>query len=276
MRFQNNALLQLGVLIMLVLLAPRLSEADALTDAVNEQAKPETLSVESGFDLATGKYGSSSSTNTVSVPLSIVYFPTDRLDVGLSVPYLWQNTQLVVAGKVVRFTGVRAAQRRAEREKPVNGVGDLLLAAGYTLVAESDRLPQLRPVLSVKIPTADTSLGTGEFDETCGLGLSKSLGEWFLFLDGGYTLQGKSDLFVAKNFVDFDLGIGYQILAGLRPSLAVKGASAAQAGVDGNLQIEGKLVYTATRAVDLKLYLDRGLSVSSPDWEGGCSLSYNF
>ena len=274
MRFRAGALLQLGVFIMLVLTTPRAGRGDSLPEKVNT----ETLSVELGLDVASGKYGGGVSTTTVSVPLSILYLPTERLDLGLSVPFIRQSNGLVVAGRVVRPTAVRPAPtaRPVTTGGAVSGIGDLVLAAGYLLHAETESLPQLRPVVSVKAPTADSSLGSGEFDETVGLGLGKSLDNWYLFLDAGYTVQGRTVLFSARNFVDYDAGIGYEIVPGLRPSLGVKGASSAQTGEGGVTQAEAKLVYAASRALDLKLNLERGLSVASPDWEAGCSLAYNF
>jgi hypothetical protein len=276
MRCYHKVLLQLSAFAVL-LMTPQPGRADILADALSEKELPQTLSVELGFDHAVGKYGNSVSTTTNIIPFSLLYFPTERLDLGLLLPYIRQSNGLVVGGRLVRGAAVASRTRgRTTRDSSVSGIGDLVVAAGYLLLSDSERLPQLRLVANLKAPTAGTSLGTGEFDETLGLGLSKILGNWYLFLDGGYTFQGKTSLFVARNFAAYDLGLGYEVLPGLRPSLALKGTSSAQEGVSGNLQVEGKLVYAVTRAIDLKFNLDRGLSVSSPDWEGGCSLSYNF
>ena len=277
MRFYLFVMLHLSVIAALVLITQQPVWADPLAEAAAEKESQETLSVELGFDHATGKYGNSVSTVTNSFPLSILYFPTSRLDLGVSVPYISQNNGLVVGGRVVRGAAVPLQQRaRTARDSRVSGIGDLVLAMGYAPLLESDRFPQLRLVANLKAPTAGTALGTGKFDETLGLGLSKNLGNWYLFLDGGYTFQGKTDLFAARNFVEYDFGLGYEVLSGLRPSLGLKGTSSTEAGVGGNQQVEGKLVYAVTRAFDFKLNLDRGLSVSSPDWEVGCAFGYTF
>jgi hypothetical protein len=93
---------------------------------------------------------------------------------------------------------------------------------------------------------------------------------------GNYTFQGKTSLFTARDFADGEIALGYEVLPGLRPSLGLRGATSAEAGSGGTSLVEGKLVYAATRSVDMKLYLDRGLSTSSATWQGGCSLGYNF
>jgi hypothetical protein len=46
--------------------------------------------------------------------------------------------------------------------------------------------------------------------------------------------------------------------------------------VSGTRQAELKVVYAASKLIDVKLNLARGLSTSSPDWEGGLSLTFNF
>jgi len=274
---------------------------DAWLKELVDKEKAPTLAVELGCDVAGGRYGSRVNTTTVAFPVSLLYFPTDRLDLGLTAQYLRQNNAFVVEGRVVRNpqlsppaamaartaaaaqpqsgpVAAAAAQTAASqaRSRGVQGIGDLYFTAGYLLVREGDLRPQLRPVLTVKFPTAESSLGTGAFDGSVGLTASKGFGSWYLFANGDYTLQGRTSLFTAKNFVDGETGVGYEVLPGLRPSLGVKGATPAEAGVSGTRQGELKMVYAATQRIDVKLNLDRGLSTASPDWEGGLSLTFNF
>ena len=273
MRHHSRTLALLGVLNLAVLVTPLAGKAETPASG----GEPGAFSTEIGLDVATGKYGNATSTTTVSLPVSLLYFPTARLDLGLSIPFIRQNNDLVVDGRPVRSRQAPPPRGMAARQGgPVCGIGDLVLSAGYTLLPETDRAPQLHSILAVKCPTADSKLGTGAFDESLGLGLTKSLGNWYLFLFADYTLQGKTSLFTARDFADGECGAGYEVLPGLRPSLGVKGVSSMEANVGGTLQAEGKLVYAATRAIDLKLYLDRGLTVSSATWEGGCFLAYNF
>ena len=276
MPYHARTLALFGLLNLAVLLAP----VTGSREAFGAGGDPTKLALEVGLDVATGNYGNAVSTTSVSLPVSLLYLPTSRLDLGAVLPFIRQNNDLVVGGRPVRSRqGARPRGMAAGKDGTdgaVRGVGDLVLSAGYTLLPETDSAPQLRPVFAVKVPTAGTTLGTGAFDESLGLNLTKSQGDWYLFLSGDYTLQGKTTLFTARNFADGECGVGYEVSPGLRPSLGVKGASSVEAGVGGTLQVEAKLVYAATRAVDLKLYLDRGLTGSSATWEGGCSLAYNF
>ncbi|GFO70826.1 hypothetical protein GMLC_44050 [Geomonas limicola] len=240
-----------------------------------------TFSTEIGFDLATGRYGNTVSTTTLSIPVSVLYLPTPRLDLGLMIPYLWQNNDLVVEGRPVQNPSVQAGpggilRRPAQHSQAVHGFGDLVGTVGYLLFKEGDYAPQLRGLAAVKFPTAESGLGTGAFDEIVGLAATKSFGAWYLYASGNYTFQGKTSLFTARDFADGETGVGYEVIPGLRPSLGVRGATAVETGTGGTMLLGGKLVWALSDSIDLKAYLDRGLATAAPDWQGGASLAFNF
>ncbi len=61
------------------------------------------------------------------------------------------------------------------------------------LVEEKSVLPEVAPYLKIKFPTADQGkgLGTGEFDETVGVDLSKTLFPRFVsYVTLAYTVIG--------------------------------------------------------------------------------------
>src|SRR5205823_1195681 len=63
----------------------------------------------------------------------------------------------------------------------------------YVLLAEKSVLPEVAPYLKIKFPTADSGrgLGTGEFDETVGVDLSKTLFPRFVsYVTLAYTFIG--------------------------------------------------------------------------------------
>jgi len=240
-----------------------------------------TVTAELGFDVASGRYGNTATTTTVSVPFSLLYLPTSRIDLGLQIPYIRQSNDYVVGGRPVRSTNqpgpvVGPAPRQTQQDKPVQGVGDLVLSAGYLLFREGDLTPQLRAVAALKIPTADSELGTGAYDESIGLALAKALGPWYFYLNGTYTFQGKTSLFTARDFADGEVGVGYEVIPGLRPSLGLRAATSVESSAGGTMQVETKLVWALSGSLDLKAYLARGLATSAPDWQGGFSLAFNF
>ena len=256
----------------LACIAMTLATSNVRADEQPEKQKPTILSAELGFDVATGKYGTRRTTTTISVPLALTYYPVDSVDVGLSIPYIWQNNGLVVGGRRVK----RIISNSAAANHPINGVGDLVLALGYKLVRETDYMPEVHPVVNIKFPTAETGLGSGEYDETFGVEFTKWLRDWYFLADGNYTIQGRSKIFKAKNYFSYDGEVGYEIMEGLRPSLGVKAASPAEQKSSSSVQVEGKITYAFTRSIEAKTYVDGGLTTNVPDWEGGFSLAYSF
>ena len=152
-----------------------------------------------GFDVSSGSYGTNSTTTFVSAPLIVDWFPTERLDMELTLPFVYQkssagshvaeNSTVAVSAKSVARgpMGGNGAGRMAGSGSGVGvgagsgvasgkgaggmlngdyGLGDITLTSGYSLLLDSDYMPQLRPTLYLKFPTADESagLGTGKFD----------------------------------------------------------------------------------------------------------------
>src|SRR3989442_48841 len=93
------------------------------------------------------------------------------------------------------------------------GLGDLLLKVSYT-VKERAFLPEITPYLKVKFPTAqrDKGLGTGEFDETVGVDLSKRLFDGvFGFASVAYTFIGDPPGTNFRDSFGWSVGPGYSI-----------------------------------------------------------------
>ena len=80
----------------------------------------------------------------------------------------------------------------------------------------------------------------------------------------------------AINFFNYDAGIGYELIRDLVPSIGYKGTTPIEDKGGYVSQIEGKVKYAVTRAIDAKVYVDGGLTKASPDWQFGGSLSYSF
>ena len=124
--------------------------------------------------------------------------PTDRLGLSLEIPFVYQSNGNVVSSvargsmpatktmmlPVTGMSGMSGSgsgmtSTSAGTSQAESGLGDITLKAGYVLVSEKESMPQIRPTVFVKFPTADKnkSLGTGEFDEGFAVEISKWLGE---------------------------------------------------------------------------------------------------
>lgn len=236
------------------------------------------------------------------MPLIVTWLPTDRIDVGVEIPFVYQNnsnvttdlyrnSQVVAAAKTVARggpggSGGSTMQQQSgtgsgssgSSDSAVSGIGDVILRFGVIALFEERWLPQLRPSLFVKFPTANSydGLGTGEFDAGAGIEASKWFGDTYFLGEVLYNYQGKAEGFGLNNYVSYTLGAGYQLTANLKPMLMLKGASAPSTYSDALLEVRERVLWSFTGTTSLDVYLSQGISDSSPDYGGGIAVIYSF
>ena len=274
--------------------------AALLITPVAGHAADKTATVGLGFEFTSGDYGTATRTNSVFVPFTVAVTPTDRWGFSLEIPYVYQSNTNVIAGQfrqmqgqtmtMQKITGVMAGPgsgissgtirsgSNSDPTKAQSGVGDITFRAGYVLIQEGDAIPQVRPNLFVKIPTADKDrgLGTGEFDEGVAMEVSKWFGNWYTFVEPGYTIQGKSPDLSLKNYLSYSAGAGYQVTGNFRPIFMFKGATAPADGSTALLEARLKLKYQASQHTGIEGYLAKGITTSSPDYGTGLAVFYDF
>jgi len=259
--------------------------------------KPQTASVSLGAEFASGDYGTDSTVRSVYMPLIATWSPNDRFDIGIEIPFIYQSRSNITTGlyhasqsTTVAKTTARGGPGGNQQQQAgnsmasgpsksgVSGLGDIILRLGVIAQTEETKLPQLRPSLFIKCPTANVSdgLGTGEFDIGIGVEASKWFGNTYLTGEGFYTYQGKADGFGLKNYFSFTTGVGYQATESVKPMLIVKGATAPSTGLDGLLEARARVIWSLTGTTALDLYGSRGITDSSPDYGGGMSVIYSF
>jgi hypothetical protein len=178
------------------------------------EEKPEARDwkVSVSVNYETGKYGTTSNTDTFYMPVTIKkYFP-DMGDISLTIPYISQTG----SSDVTNIDGT-VFQTKLTPGAPVtnSGVGDLILRGSYYLFSESRNVPfDLNLTAKIKVPTADDSrgLGTGEFDTGFGLEFAKTLPSGFTgYLDIYYTAIGDPPGLDLEDRVSFDAGFSLKI-----------------------------------------------------------------
>jgi hypothetical protein len=263
--------------------------------------KPNTASISLGAEFASGKYGTDSTTRSYYMPLIATWSPTERLDVGIELPFIYQSSSIVTTSlyNTSQTTtsvnamakggpgGNRAAilQQQAgssttsvSSDSSVSGLGDIILRAGYILLFENNYMPQVRTSLFVKTPTASVSegLGTGKFDYGGGFDLNQWFGNLHLTGEALYTYQGKVSGFELKNYFSYTAGIGYQFMESVEPMVVVKGATA-PSGYSGELlEARARIIWSLTGTTSLDLYGSRGIADSSPEYGAGIAVIYSF
>src|SRR5512137_1531051 len=153
----------------------------AVTPALAEEERP-WWTLSTSFNYSIGDYGTGKDTTFIYVPFTLGVTPLERLTVSLTVPYIRQTSQtVVVTGGGVAVRQQQKAKLHTAAQSDVtqteDGLGDLLLKGSFIVLPEQTVAPEIAPYVKIKFPTADDSrgLGTGEFDETLGVDVSKRL-----------------------------------------------------------------------------------------------------
>jgi hypothetical protein len=244
-------------------------------------AASKNFSVGLGMNFATGDYGTDSTTDSLRVPLTIAYFPTERLDFQLVIPYLYQNNSntILAGGTRVPFErhgGMR--QTSFETSNSQSGLGDISLTAGYLLLTRSETLPSIRALLYLKFPTGDQDqgLGTGEFDIGAGIGAAKWFDRWYTFAEGRSIFQGSSSEFGLKDYATLEGKLGYRMTERFLPTISLWWST--PPADDASELMEARLngIYWIADDIFLEGYLGKGLSDETADFGAGLAVSYRF
>jgi hypothetical protein len=232
----------------------------------------------SSFNYLKGDYGTDDDVEIIYVPFTFGV-KLDRFRASLTLPYIRQTAQNVV----VTGGGVAKKNRRSSTTTDSDteqGLGDILLRTSFVVLKEQELFPEIEPYLKIKFPTADEDrdLGTGEFDETIGVDLSKG------FLDGRLTAY----LTLAYTFVgspsgeDFDNSLGWSIGAafGVTPPFSVfaflDGATAIASDQDDPVELRVGAEYRITKALKLTGSVMKGLTDGAADWGVSAGLALRF
>lgn len=224
-----------------------------------------TLSVTSGVDYSTGDYGTAVDTDILVAPLS-ARLKVGDLRLSASVPYIRINGANIVAGD----GGPIIVDPNAPRTSR-SGIGDVTLGASYAIPEE--RLGfGLDLGARVKLPTAATSLGTGETDYTVSAEVSKSIGNVTPFVSVGYRVLGDPP------GIDLDdavvASVGASVLAGRSVVLvSYDYRQATSAFAKDSQEIFGAYSRPVSDKLNFTLYGSAGLSDGAPDFGAGAMLT---
>ncbi len=243
-------------------------------------------SLSSSVNYSVGDYGTGKDTTLIYAPFTLGVKPIDRFSLSLTIPYLYQTGQTVVVtggGVAVRKDKQRqlgtATQSRVTSTE--DGLGDLLLKGQYVLVeeAEGSVVPEISPYLKIKFPTADQSkgLGTGEFDETIGVDLSKALFPRFVgYLTLAYTFVGSPPGTKFDDSFGWSVGAAYQVARPFSVFAFLDGSTAISPGQADPLEVRVGADVRLTQALKLFGSVSRGLSDGSADWGVSAGLVVRF
>jgi hypothetical protein len=223
-----------------------------------------------GVDYSSGDYGNAQDTEILAVPLSVKIKKGDFF-VRASIPYLHiKGPGSVVAGDSGAVPGGTPGAVTSN-----DGIGDLSLAAGYSLPVTERTFLDLSG--RVKVPTASESknLGTGTTDVTVEAALTQQFGQFSISARGGRRFNGSSARFPLHDVWQAGVGAYYQA-GDMTLGLDYDWREASLSTASPRSELTGSLTYKLTSQVRLQGYGYTGFTNGSPDAGGGLQLLYRF
>lgn len=224
------------------------------------------LSITTGVDYSTGDYGTGTDTDILVVPVS-ARIQTGDVRFSASIPYI----RIKGSDNIVGGDGGPIIVDPSSPGTTRSGIGDLTLGANYAI-------PEDRYGIGfdfgarVKLPTAETGLGTGKTDVSFSGELSRTFGAVTPFVQAGYRIMGDPD------GVDLDNvwfgSAGASVLLSKSVLLASYDYRHATTDVvEDSQEVFGAFSTPVSDALNLTLYGSAGLSEGAPDFGVGAMVT---
>jgi hypothetical protein len=241
--------------------------------ACADENKDKNLTMMLGYEASSGKYGGTSTTDIVTVPVSALY-ETGRWAMKLTVPYI----KVTGDGSVIASGGGRGRHATVTTTTTTtrttnSGLGDVVALVAYNVFAADEVDAGIDLAGRVKFGTANKTLGTGKNDYAAQLYVFRAIGNFTPSLIYGYEVLGSSAE-VPLNNVHYSTAAGdYRF--GEQTNGGVEYRYVQKASVTSVEQRE--LVVYINRQIGLDTYLHgyllKGYADGSPDSGFGLSLS---
>jgi hypothetical protein len=251
-----------------------------------------TWTMAAGADYSAGKYGYTSTTDILSMPVSVGY-ESGPWRFKLTVPYIRitgegnvipglgqvNNSNPVGRGRSpLAGGGSTSTSSGTSTRGTASGLGDIVAKASYELFYDRDSRFGLDVSGKVKFGTADEAkgLGTGKNDYTLGVDAYKGIGDWTLFGGVGYTIYGSSTYIPLDNGAETNVGAGYRISTSDNVGAYYYYRERIAPGGYPRSEVTGYWNHHFSKALELQAYALTGLANGSPDWGGGAVLKWRF
>lgn len=231
-----------------------------------------TLSVGVGADYSVGKYGRTDSTDIAYFPF-ITRYETDRWLLKATLPYVSISGPGTVVGGdrpiVIDATG--NAQRRT-----VSGLGDLVLSAGYTAIAEKGFLLDVTGKVKVGTASESDGLGTGKNDYSLQFDVYRTFGTLTAFAGAGYRWYGDPPGVDLRNVGYGSAGVSYKASAKVSAGFSLDYRQPIISGRDPIVEASPFLSLRVAERTKVQMYVVRGFTDASVDWGGGFVVLQSF
>lgn len=243
------------------------SSRDTADAATAGQVDTTEFELATGADYSAGHYGSTLDTTVWSIPVDLKV-RSGRFRAQASLPYVFiKGPGQMVGGVIVATPGSTATTARS-------GIGDANLSAAYLLTSEHGLLPALEIGGGVKLPTAKTTIGTGEADYSVTASAYKTLAPGvMLFGSLGYSWLGSPAAYQLENGITASGGFNFRPSDNQNYGVSIAYREPVAAGLKGQAVVSPYMTYRFNPRFGLTLYGMGGLNDASPRIGAGLRLS---
>lgn len=234
------------------------------------QADSPKLTLSTGLDYSTGKYGQAEETKIKYVPFTAKY-EMDRWTFRSTIPYIEIDgpANVLPDSRVVIGNATRANRTRE------SGLGDVVVSAFYSAYENTADKIYMDIGAKVKLPTADEKrgLGSGKTDYSLQADLFKTMGQATVFSTLGYKFFGDPTGVNLKNVPYATLGLSYKLSPKNTIGTAVDVRSKTTETATGLREYSIFYSHKIDETYKVQTYLVTGDTRSSVDLGGGAMLA---
>ncbi len=244
-----------------------------LLNAAASAVAEDKLTLSTGFDYSSGKYGTATSTDILYIPFTAKYKVSENLTAKLTASYI----EMTSNGNFIPGVGVVAGTSNVRTTQ--SGIGDTIAAADYTLYAVNKLM--IDAVGKIKFGTADANkgLGTGKNDYSAQIDVYRlAARNTTLFGTVGYKVVGTPDASITPYGNEYFGTLGVNQRLDSENSAGVM-LDYSQSPVASSEPMRDLTVYATHRLntwLKLQADLRKGLSNGSADYGGGMALLGSF
>lgn len=251
-----------------------------MAGAVQAAEEDSYVTLGAGFDYTSGKYGTTSITDILTVPFSALY-ETGPWSLKLTVPYMQVSSdgEVIASGRYGRGRGMNSTTTTTTvttTRTTQSGLGDVAVMLIYNVYAGEKSASGIDLSARVKFGTASRALGTGQNDYAVQLFLYRDIGDFSPGLMLGYEKLGSSDQLPLNSVYYGTAGSSYRISDGMHIGAEYKYGQKASDTVAEQRQATLYANFQIGADVYLRAYVLKGYAAGSPDSGYGMLISATY
>jgi len=233
-------------------------------------ANSDNISLTTGFEYSTGKYGSTTDTSIFTVPV-IARYKSGLWIFRLTVPYV----RVSGTGGVLS-NGIRINSPATSKSTTRSGLGDVVAAATYSVSSAYQGNLGVDLTGKLKLGTADTSLGTGQNDFAVQADLYRHFDRFTPKAALGYEVMGSPRDVSMNNVMYAIVGGAYKIAEHTHVGSELWLSEKPSAAAAEQAELAVYLNYKVHNDMNIRGYVLQGFSDGSPDSGIGVLVSSGF